>query len=672
MPLTLRFLWHMHQPDYRDASGRMGMPWVFLHAIKDYYEMPWLLSRHEGLKATFNLTPPLIEQLRLYEARGAEADRFLSLWSREPGALSDPEREEVARICTSARFETMVKPIPRFAELYGKKGLDDAEFRDLELCFLLSWCGNYLRRENETVRDLLAKGREFTEEDKTALLESLLAFLPTILPWYRKLWEEGRIALSTTPLNHPILPLLMDMENARRSNPSTQLPSNHFPLKEDAREQVRRALALFRDVFGRPPRGFWPAEGAVDSSSVFLYREEGLEWIATDEAILFASLGSDDRAALYRDWSHGGVRIAFRDHPLSDKIGFTYRHWEPERAAADFLEGLETIGRRYPDASVAVILDGENAWEFYPENAMPFFEALYDGLGARGSIRTETMERAPERPETLPTLHPGSWIYGTFDTWVGHPEKNAAWELIYQTRRDYMHHEAQLPPGQREYCLEQFLAAECSDWFWWYGEDHYTEFGSEFDALFRSRLIAVYRAMEQRPPANLLRPIVERGESRALMVEPKFPVTPRIDGRVDSFFEWLGSGMSDERRLFSTMDGAERGPVERLYWGLDAKALYLRLDGDLEKLKEGGRLEIFAGSRHWSLSLEDPAKAPRGIRWALDEILEIAIDRTLLPHDPAFTLRLEIVHDDKLLQILPGAGELHIDPAETLERCWFV
>jgi hypothetical protein len=366
------------------------------------------------------------------------------------------------------------------------------------------------------------------------------------------------------------------------------------------------------------------------------------------------------------------VRIAFRDHPLSDRIGFTYRPWEPERAAADFLEGLEGIGREHPDASVAVILDGENAWEFYPENAMPFFEALYTGLAAHETIRTATMERAPESTQELPALHPGSWIYGTFDTWVGHPEKNAAWELIYQTWRDYSHHEAQLSPELRERCLEHFLAAECSDWFWWYGEDHYTEFSLEFDVLFRSRLIAVYEAMGQRPPANLLRPIVERGESQALMVDPKFPVTPRIDGRIDSFFEWLGSGMSDERRLFSTMDGAERGPVERLYWGMDSRALYLRLDGELQKLKEGGWLEIFAGSRHWRISLEEPSKTPRGIRWALDEILEIALDREIFPDESPLHLRLELGRGETLLQILPGAGELRIDLENRPSRCWFV
>ena len=665
----------MHQPDYRDAAGRMGMPWVFLHALKDYYEMPWLLEKHPGLRATFNLTPPLIEQLRLYEEQGAEADRFLSLWRREPSQLGSEERRELARICNSARFDTMVKPLPRFAELYGREGLDDGEFRDLELCFLLSWCGNYLRENNATVRRLIRKGRDYSARDKEELLESLMAFVPTILPYYRELWEAGRIELSTTPLNHPILPLLMDMENARRSNPATAIPANHFSLAEDAREQVERALRLFREVFGKAPRGFWPAEGAVDASTLALYRKEGIEWVATDEAILFASLGSEDRSALYEAWEYDGVRIAFREHPLSDKIGFTYQHWEAERAAEDFLASLRAIASEHPDGSVAVILDGENAWEYYPDNARPFFEALYRSLAAEESLRCVSISETLNRPaKELERLHPGSWIYGTFDTWVGHPEKNAAWELLFQTRRDYLHHEADLSSQVREACLEHFLAAECSDWFWWYGEDHFTEFAQEFDALFRAHLIAVYEAVGLQAPANLFRPIGgEGGESHALLIEPKFPIHPTIDGRVSSFFEWLGSGMSDEERLYTTMDGARRGPVSRLYWGQDESRIYLRLDGDLASLSEKGWLEIFAGEKiRAKIDLSEPKHASEGIVWAMDEILELSLEKSLFAGKKELTLRLELGRGEELLQILPGAGELRIDLEKEFARCWFV
>ena len=649
------------------------MPWVFLHALKDYYEMPWLMEKHPEIRATFNLTPPLIEQLRLYEEEGVEADRFLSLWRREPGELSAPEREEVARLCNSARFETMVKPLPRFAELYGREGLDDEAFRDLELCFLLSWCGNYLRETNETVTGLLAKGRDYTAGDKEALLESLMAFLATVLPYYRKLWEQGRIELSTTPLNHPILPLLMDMENARRSNPSTRIPDNHFSLAGDAREQVKRALTLFEEVFGRAPRGFWPAEGAVDASTLRLYREMGLEWVATDEAILFASLGESERSALYRPWEIEGVRILFREHPLSDKIGFTYQHWDAERAAEDFIVSLDAIAETHPDAIVSVILDGENAWEFYPENARPFFEALYRRLEENGRFGCVTVSDTLTHPAAgLSRLHPGSWIYGTFDTWVGHPEKNAAWELLYQTRRDYSHHEERLSQETKESCLRHFLAAECSDWFWWYGEDHYTEFAREFDALFRAHLITVYELSGLQPPANLFHPIIGGGESHALLIEPKFPIRPVIDGRISSFFEWLGSGMSDERRLYATMDGAKRGPASRLYWGQDEEAFYLRLDGELESLSRGGWLELFAGAHRWRIDLTDPSAAPEGIRWAMEEILELSVEKRMFAEERLITLRIELGAGKELLQILPGAGELQIDLKKEFARCWFV
>ena len=674
MSLALSFLWHMHQPDYRDDSGVMGMPWVFLHALKDYYDMPWLLERYPGQKATFNLTPTLIMQLKLYAERGAEADRFLRLWRKEPGRLGDAERREVRRICTSARFETMVKPLPRFAELYGQTELDDDQFRDLEVCFLLSWCGNYLRENDDTVRRLLAKGWGYDAGEKEALLETLLAFVPTILPNYARLWKAGRIELSTTPLDHPILPLLTDMENARRSNPAVTLPADPLSLADDAREQVRRALELFGETFGAPPRGLWPAEGAVDASTLAIYREAGLEWVATDEAILFASLGSRERSKLYRPWEFAGIRIAFRDHPLSDRIGFTYQHWAAERAAEDFLSALESIAAEEGEATVAVILDGENAWEFYPDNARPFFEALYGRLERSEAVRSVTCSEAlSAAPQRLERLHPGSWIYGTFDTWVGHPEKNAAWELLYQTRRDYERHRESLDAQKQARCLEHFLAAECSDWFWWYGEDHYTEFSREFDALFRSRLIAVYREAGLRPPANLFRPIGgERGENPSLLIYPKFPITPKIDGRVDSFFEWLGSGMSDEARQFGTMDGARRGPVRRLHWGRDRKHLYLRLDGDLSSLREKGWLDITLGPKRWHITLDDPSRAPEGIRWALDEVLELALPLEPTATPEPVTLRIEVGRDGEWLQILPGAGELRIAPSGELERCWFV
>ncbi len=671
--VKLALLWHMHQPDYRDADGVMRMPWVFLHAIKDYYDMPWLLMRHTTLKATFNLTSPLIEQLLLYGRKGVGCDRFLTLLAKEPQELSLDEREWVIKVCKSSRFETMVKPLSRFAELFEMESFNDSELVELEVLFLLSWCGNYLRKSSVTVASLLQKERSFDRSDKEALLASLLEFIPKILPLYARLKSEGRISLSTTPLNHPILPLLIDMNSAKVSNPKCEIPLNHLSLKEDALKHIERAAKLYEDTFKVKPSGFWPAEGAVDEKSISLYKDHGIEWIATDEEILFRSLNRKDRSDIYRPYCFNGVKILFRDHPLSDLIGFSYRFREAEDAADDFISRLHGVFEREASATVSVILDGENAWEFYKNSGYDFLNALYSKIADAGWCETVTFDEAALlESEELKRLHPGSWIYGNFDTWVGHPQKNEAWELLFQTKRDYLHHKERLSREADEEITTSFLAAESSDWFWWYGEGHHTEYADDFDSLFRGRLIGIYRAMKLLPPADLFRPIVT-GESRhAFVSEPKFPIHPIIDGRVSSFFEWLGSGMIDESSTYSTMEGA-RGTVTKIFWGEDEKSIYIRLDGDMERLKDGSVVTIYANSNKEPIRLETSKLPKRGpLKAAIGSIMEIAIKKSLFAQEGVLSLRIEIERAGEPVQALPGICELRIDLDDDYGRNWFV
>ena len=671
--MKLNLFWHMHQPDYRDASGVMQMPWVFLHAIKDYYEMPWHVTRHPGVQVTFNVTPPLIEQLRLYEKEGIAADRFLTLAAEEPSALSRLQREYLEKICRSAPFDTMVKPLPRMAELYGKSRLDDGELTELIVLFLLAWCGRYLRRR-ESVAALLAKGRGYDEADKKELLDLLIAFIPEVIAIYRDLHEKRTISLATTPYNHPILPLLLDMQNAKIANPETKLPPNHFPMPEDAEAQIRKAIELFREVFGCDPTGFWPAEGAVDEKSVALYKAARLRWIATDEAILFKSLEHEGRENLYRPHGFNDLFIAFRDHTLSDLIGFTYRYRKAEDAAADFMGRLRKIADENPDALVSVILDGENAWEYYENNGYDFFEAFYGALADSKWCETVRMDEIAESDcTTLSKLAPGSWINGNFDTWVGHPEKNAAWELIFQTKEDYRHHEATLDQKIKTSIQDHFLAAECSDWFWWYGVDHHTDFSKEFDTLFRNHLITIYRLMRLDPPTALFKPIAgDAKDLHALINPPKFPVTAKIDGRVSSFFEWIGAGRVDETRSFSTMDRV-RGPVKTLLWGQDDRAIYLRLDGDVDRLKEAKvRLYLDGAQEEKSITIDPKKPLPKGVKEALGSTLEIALDKGMIGFKKPFRLRIEVESDEGEVQVLPGAAELTIDPDDDYAADWFV
>lgn len=652
------------------------MPWVFLHAIKDYYEMPWLLSQYKGLKATFNITAPLIEQLNLYKDP-LQNDYFLSLWAMHPSKLDDKARAWLIKTCKSTQYETMIKPIESFDRLYHYEHLNDEELIDFEVLFMLSWCGNYLRQENSIVGELFRKGTEFTQADKALLLKSLCDFIETILPFYATLQKEGVISLSTTPYNHPILPLLLDMQNAKRANEHTTLPDNPMSLREDAVEQVERSIALYEETFGTKPRGFWPAEGAVDEESVKIYKEHGLSWIATDEAILFRSLEDDTRENLYKPYVYNGMSIGFRDHGLSDLIGFNYRSRSGHEASEHFMHTIEPIVQMYNNATLFVILDGENAWEFFENNAYDFFTALYEHLSQTPWCNTMTMDEVSklENPGELDKLAPGSWIHGNFDTWSGHPEKNRAWELIYQTRHDVDNYTGDISDEVAEKVKFHFLASECSDWFWWYGDDHITEFGLEFDTLFREHLITIYRLMDMNPPSDLFVPILSNKSNVTFLCKPQSLISPSINGRKSSFFEWIGCGSIDESKLYSTMDRV-RGPIEMIYYGHNDKTIFLALEGDMASL-EMSHLELQVTSEetgeHFKFSFTmDTPYVGEDIQLAIDERVELALPKSNFKDHSRVYLRFEIVKGNEIIQIMPGYGALFIDLEETYADNWFV
>ena len=665
----------MHQPDYRDTEGVMQMPWVFLHAIKDYYDMPWIVSRHSGLHVTFNITSPLIAQLKLYYENPEQADRFLSLWIKDPAMLKENERNWLAKICKSSQMDTMVSQFPKYKALYVQEDFSNDELLDLEMLFILSWCGTYLRRNNETVSSLIQKQQNYTSEDKKMLLVTLSEFIATILEFYKTLNDQGTIALSTTPFYHPILPLLIDMQNAKKANSKTKIPDNSISLKEDAALHVKKAQILFRKTFGKEPKGFWPAEGAVDEKSVALLESLGLQWIATDEAILYRSLKSDQKEYIYKPYRYNNMLIGFRDHSLSDKIGFEYRYKETNEAAADFLSELQKIENSNSNATVFVILDGENAWEFYQNNGYDFLEALYSGLGQAKWCHTLTMDSLKTvEAETLETLAAGSWINGTFDTWVGHREKTRAWELLFLTKKDYEHHMDILEESVCSRISERFLVAESSDWFWWYGDDHHSVFDEEFDTLFRNNLIAIYRLMGLVPPNDLFVPIVKNKSSGNFWIKPQADISPMINGKRDSFFEWMGCGVIYEDKLFSTMD-RERGPVKTIYYGQDREKLYFAFEGEIASLCKTAFLAMMIDPVGLKVKVPFGKKEVLAenikIKAACGEWLELSIDKAGLELETVL-LRFEIEDESGALQTLPSFGELAIDMNDDYSQNWFV
>jgi len=673
--LNLNFIWHMHQPDYRDANGIMQMPWVFLHAIKDYYDMPWMLARHSTLKATFNITSPIIKQLKMYYNNPQESDRFLALWLSNPTFLEEEDRRWLVKICKSTQYETMVKPFPKYAQLYNQEHFNNIDLVDLEILFMLSWCGVYLRTNNLVVKYLIKKQSNYSHEDKHTLLNELSSFVSGIFDYYAKLYHEGIISISTTPLNHPILPLLIDMNNAKIANQNTNIPKDYVSLKDDAILQVQYAKELFKDTFGFEADGFWPAEGGVDEKSVKLLQSFGIKWIATDEEILFKSLKSDNKSAIYSSYNYNGMYIAFRDHYLSDLIGFTYRHQDAKSASEHFIGELEKIEHTNENSNVFVILDGENAWEFFPNNGFDFFDALYNNLKDCLWCEMKRMDSVKTLPsKELKYLAPGSWINGSFDTWVGNSEKTRAWELIFLTKRDYEHHKNSLDEKVKSKIVDNFLEAECSDWFWWYGDDHFTEFGVEFDELFRNHLINIYDLIKITPPSDLFIPIIKDKSGGDFWLKPQSNITPPINGKRGSFFEWIGCGVVDESKVFSTMD-RKRGPIQKIYYGKDDEKIYFAFEGNVEKFCLNDEILIIIDPINVRGRVTfNENKAILGdlkVDVVCDSLLEISIDKTRIDVNE-ISIRFELEKDKSVIQTLPSFGELKIDLGNDYSQNWFI
>ena len=634
MARAVAFLWHMHQPSY-EKDGVLQMPWVFLHSIKDYYDMPWIAAK-ESVKVTFNLTPTLLEQISLYQ-KGAEVDRFLTLLlQKEP-----EDRDFILKVCKSTR-SPMRKGFWRYEELYQKDELTEQELLDCEVLFLLCWCGNFLRQNNALVQKLIQKQQHFTYEEKISLIEELLRFVSTIIPFYAKLYKEKKIDLSTTPYYHPIVPLLLDVTVAKEADPTIELPHNPISLQDDAKLHIQKSITLFERLFGSAPKGFWPAEGAVDAKSAALYKEHGIEWIATDEAILKKS----GHTNIYTPYSYQDMTIFFRDHTLSDLIGFTYKNIEAKEAAQDFTNRIESIDEEL----VTIIVDGENAWEYYPDNGYPFLTNLYHTLAK--TTRFVGMSDAKRlKAAKLQKLAPGSWIYANFNTWIGDEEKNRAWELLFATKREA------LRVGKEDPLVTQhFLEAECSDWFWWYGKGHYTEYAKEFDELYRSHLIAIYHLLGLPHPKALDIPIVGAHSLQTFINKPKNYIYPVIDGKVTSFFEWLGAGFIDER-AGATMQQVTN-IIDAVYYGQNEELFFLRLDGDMQKVKNA-TLHIYFEQKELPFII------------AVNSIAEIAIDKKSFSGSQG-VIEIVIEKSGTILQMLPSLTTLVVDLNEDYTKNWFI
>lgn len=523
-PLRICLLWHQHQPDYRDGN-HMVLPWVRLHAVKDYLDLPLMLSEWPHVRHTMNVVPSLLAQLDAYAA-GAQ-DTLLTLCSKEVDTLADADKHVLAHDCGVLQRSTMTHDLPRYGQLidqiadHGVTTLSRADWLDLQVLYHLAWTGP-VHRFREPFRRFVLQGAGYSAQDRAELLQAQQQIITEVIPTLRQLQDAGTLELSVTPFHHPILPLLCDTSVAVQRMPKSVLPDPPMSVPGDAQIHVQRALADATLRFHRRPIGIWPAEGSISMEALDIMVRHGLQWTASDEAVLTATLGdhATPTSALFPRrviTPSGSIAVLFRDHDLSDAIGFTYATWDPERAVHDFVRRLEerrhlivsTHGEAALDhAVVPVMLDGENCWEFYPNNGQDFLQALLRTLSDTTRFTAVTCAEATadvhlQAMPDLTDLTAGSWIDGTFDVWIGSPVKNLAWSLLRDARTTYDAVAASCDPKGASEAFEHLLAAEGSDWFWWYDDRHQAPHKGVFDTLFRRRLAAAYRAMGVSAPEVL-------------------------------------------------------------------------------------------------------------------------------------------------------------------------
>jgi alpha-amylase/alpha-mannosidase (GH57 family) len=598
----------MHQPYYvNPLTKKAMMPWVRLHAAKGYLDMIDLVTAQPDLRVNFNFTPVLVRQI-LELVHNEVQDDWENL-SRKPAAnLDEQERRHLLENFFKINWDTLVRPVPRYAELLAQRGesytlakleaiartFNEADLRDLQTLYNLQWCGFSAERRFPALKELKAKGRDFTEQEKTLVLDIHRQILGLVLGEYRAAAERGQIELTTTPYFHPIMPLVYDTHIARRCQPHSPLPSP-FSAPEDVRAQLRLAQEQHELVFGKRARGLWPSEGSIAPEIVPLMVEAGIEYFCSDEGNLFRSFKHDpawshrhvEHIELFQGWRvHAydtSIQALFRERPLSDFIGFDAARNETSKAVEHLIEHLKNIAKVAPEGRgvVPLILDGENAWEAFPDSGEAFLTSFYRALVDTPELQPcrigDYFDAHPPQVE-VSHLHSGSWIRSDFDIWIGDPEENKGWEWLKETRNFLVQRlaEGAVTPEAAEKAWWEIYAAEGSDWFWWYGPDFTIDTDFLFDELFRLHLQNVYRILGIEPPAHLDVPIC-LPSSQLGYTKPLRLLSPDISGQTERYFDWLGAGELDLTRQQTAMFQGDR-IGQKLYFGFGRHDFFLRLD----------------------------------------------------------------------------------------------
>jgi alpha-amylase/alpha-mannosidase (GH57 family) len=646
--LYLNLTWHQHQPlYYKDAGGVYTRPWVRVHATKDYYDMAAMVKPYENVRVTINLTPVLIKQLDDFTENGA-IDYYWLLAEKPANELTEDEKEFILTRFFDANWDNIIGRFPRYKQLLNLRGgtssedivaaaasFSEQDLRDLQIWFNLAWIDPEFLAQSP-LQELVEKGEGFSEEDKVILFDEIRRIMAQVIPLHKEMQDSGQIQVITTPYAHPILPLIYNTDIAAVGNPAAELPER-FSYPNDAIAHLKKSVEIYTDHFGQAPVGLWPGEGSVSEDIVPLVAKAGYQFMQTGESVLAESLGIgsftrnsaetvQESDALYRPYyvvAPGGEKVAifFRDLTISDKLGFTYSQTPGEQAAADLMQRLENIRLRLKEEGakgphiVSIVLDGENAWEYYPNDGKEFLNAMYRMLNESETIKmvtpSEYLELFPEQRE-LDYLFPGAWFSPNYDTWIGESEETAGWNYLGKVRSflakfDIEKSRTAPSPEALEQALDYMYLAEGSDWFWWYGADQDSGVDEYFDTGFRALLAKVYESLGEPVPIFVNVPIIPKKPAQPAQAYSGSG-TPVVDGVA-----------TDEEWATSAVYPVENVPgIASFAYTMDSKAVYfkLALDGTEIVPTSGGvylKIPSAEASYPFALTPESPDSLLLGI-----------------------------------------------------------
>ncbi len=693
--INLAFLWHMHQPNYVDPIKKeFIMPWVRLHAMQDYLDIPSAILKPENAKTNINFVPSLLEQLEFYIDK-KYSDSYLMVVEKDVKVLTDLEKNFIVDKLFNINIEKVVLKSTRYKELFQKKedllitkkdniGLEffEQEIRDLQVHFQLGWSGTKLKN-NIFIKELIKKDRGFTEEEKNKLLTIQYQFLIEVRDYIKSLANNNNCEVSITPFYHPIIPIMNDISNVNKAWSNSSIPNNFSNMSYYSKKHLKKAEDYAIRFFGKRITGMWPAEGSVSKDFLELLQETKIEWIATDEAILAKSRGySPSLDELSTPYLYNNKYIFFRNHSLSDKIGFVYSNWDKIDAVNNFIEELNhfraNINRE--EALITIILDGENAWEYYEQHGEPFLTELFDKLSNVDWINLTTFSNYIEKNKkiipSLDNLIPGSWIDGNFNTWINEPIKNKYWEYLFHLNNIIKNRRLNNLIGldTLKTIEEHFMIAQGSDWMWWAGEGHSSSNDLDFDLLFRNYLIKIYSLLSLDAPIELYSPLYSKVE----VINYKKPlhlITPNISGKLDDYYGWVSSGeILQEQGAIHKTDTI----ISKVLFGFDKENMYFQLSSSID-LKEFGK-------RAYVISIEfvdfnkkiDLISNNNGVISFIDEVCEASIKFSCIKEsfEPNESIKFRVLLNEngKIIERIPNTDIIVVNyPSDDFDLTnWYV